>query len=174
MEETLPIELTQPEASLSTEEESTPISEEPSSESEPNAEEATSSEEEVSLLKAEIERLRASISRQEEVQKRVMREMEEFSGLFPAVSIREVPESVWQDVGLGIPLSAAYALYERKNRMEKIRAEEVNRQNAERSAGRAGLHTGNEYYSPDEVRSMSSAEIRANLGKIRESMKKWR
>lgn len=129
---------------------------------------------EISALKEEIDRLRASLSQKEEEQKRVMAEMEEFSRLFPTTPIREVPESVWQDVEMGIPLSAAYALYEKKNRMDRLHAEEVNRLNAERSAGRAGLYTPSEYFSPDEVRTMSPAEVRQNFKKIRESMKRWR
>ncbi len=129
---------------------------------------------EISALKAEIDRLRTSLSQKEEEQKKVMEEMEEFSRLFPTTPIREVPESVWRDVGAGIPLSAAYALYEKKNRIDRLHAEEINRLNAERSAGRAGLHTANEYFSPDEVRSMSPSEVRENFKKIRESMKKWR
>ena len=84
----------------------------------------------------------------------------------------DVPSST--SVGQGIPLSAAYALYEKRSCMDRLYAEEINRQNSQRSAGRAGLYTKGEYFSPDEVRSMSASEVRANYKKIRESMKKWR
>ena len=149
----------------------------PPAEAEKLSEEASptlvSPDEEIASLKAELEQLRATLAQKEEEQKRVTSEMEEFNRLFPTTSVREIPESVWKEVGMGIPLSAAYALYEKKNRMDRIHAEEINRLNAERSAGRAGLHTQNEYFSPDEVRAMSPSEVRENFKKIRESMKKW-
>ena len=53
------------------------------------------------------------------------------------------------------------------------RADEVNRRNASRSAGRVGTNIAPEYYTPDEVRAMSPSEVRENYQKIRASMKKW-
>ena len=135
---------------------------------------SSSPDEEIAALKAELEQLRASLSQKEEEQRRIMAEMEDFSRLFPTTPVREIPESVWKDVASGIPLSAAYALYEKRSSMDRLHAEEINRLNAERSAGRAGLHTPNEYYSPDEVRAMSPSEVRENFKRIRESMKRWR
>ena len=52
-------------------------------------------------------------------------------------------------------------------------ADEVNRRNAARSAGRVGTSLAPEYYTPDEVRAMSPSEVRENYQKIRASMKKW-
>ena len=63
-------------------------------------------------------------------------------------------------------------LREELNKRQK--AEEINRRNAERSAGRAGTSTAPEYYSPDEVRAMSAHEVRENYQKIRAPMKRWR
>ena len=53
------------------------------------------------------------------------------------------------------------------------RADEVNTRNATLSAGRVGTSLAPEYYTPDEVRAMSQAEVRENYEKIRASMKKW-
>ncbi len=130
--------------------------------------------EEILSLRAEVERLRAELSQKTREQERIMEEMGEFNRLFPKIALQDVPAAVWQSVENGIPLSAAYALYEKKNRQDALYAEEINRRNAEQSAGRAGLYTAGEYFSPDEVRSMSPSEVRANYKKIRESMKKWR
>ncbi len=52
------------------------------------------------------------------------------------------------------------------------RRREVNSKNAQASSGRIG-GGGNEYFTPDEVRAMSGAEVRDNYKKIRASMEKW-
>ncbi|MBR2353091.1 MAG: hypothetical protein IKA76_01130 [Clostridia bacterium] len=150
-----------------------PLPEEPSDPT-PAEESSVDSADEIASLQAEVERLRTALTQKEQEQKKIMREMEDFSRFFPTTSVKEIPESVWKDVETGIPLSAAYALYEKKSCMDRLHAEEINRRNAEQSAGRAGLHTSSEYYSPDEVRAMSPSEVRENYKKIRESMKKWR
>ncbi len=150
-----------------------PLEADPPSEEEVPTE-APAEDEDVTHLKEEIDRLRSLLLQKELEQKKVMQEMEEFSRLFPNTSVREIPNEVWQDVDTGIPLSAAYALYEKKNRIDRLHAEEINRRNAAHSAGNAGVHTPNEYFSPDEVRAMSPSEVREHYKKIRESMKKWR
>lgn len=173
-DEIVPEKADSPEESDPLFEASGPSEEEPVEESSEEILEEPSSEEEVATLKAEIDRLRALLEQKEREQKRVMEEMDEFSRLFPNTSVRQIPDEVWQNVDAGIPLSAAYALYEKKSRIDRLHAQEINRQNAERSAGSAGVHTPNEYFSPEEVRAMSPSEVRENFKKIRESMKKWR
>lgn len=130
-------------------------------------------DDEVNKLRREIEQLRSELEHKKQEEEKATQELEEFHRLFPNVAVREIPAPVWNDLQNGIPLSAAYALYEKKNRMDAIRAEEINRQNAERSSGRAGRGTAGEYFSPDEVRAMSRSEVRANYRKIVESMKTW-
>ena len=61
----------------------------------------------------------------------------------------------------------------REELTKRQRADEINRRNAERSAGRAGTNAAPEYFSPDEVRAMSQHEVRENYQKIRASMKRW-
>ncbi|MBQ9783397.1 MAG: hypothetical protein IJW44_02645 [Clostridia bacterium] len=134
---------------------------------------APSSEEELSNLREEVGRLREALAAKEAEQEKTLRELGEFNRLFPEVSIQSVPDQVWHTVGEGIPLSAAYALYEKKQRMDAARAEQINRQNASRSAGRAGRNTAGEYFSPDEVRAMSQKQVHENYAKIMASMKTW-
>ena len=162
------------------EEEAAPISEaeaEPTPEAEaeptPEVEPAPTHEEELETLRREVEQLRASLAEREQEQQRTMREIGEFHHLFPDVSLEEIPEGVWNSVQSGIPLSAAYALYEKKQRRTESRAEEINRKNAARSAGRAGKHTAGEYFSPDEVRAMSQRQVHTNYRAIMDSMKHW-
>lgn len=124
-------------------------------------------------LKEELANLKALLSEKEAKQEKILRELGEFNRLFPEISVKSVPDSVWKSVEGGVPLSAAYALYEQEERLRKYHADEVNRRNASLSAGRAGKNTRGEYFSPDEVRAMTAREVHENYSKIKESMKFW-
>lgn len=128
---------------------------------------------ELDALRAEIAGLRAQLAAKEQERADALQEIERFQQLFPDVAIRDIPDSVWQQRERGIPLNAAYALYERESCMARARAGEINRQNASRSSGRAGVDAAQEFFSPDEVRAMTPKQIRDNYQKIRFSMKKW-
>ena len=128
---------------------------------------------EMDTLRKEIGRLRAELEQKSAEEERIRSEMGEFQQLFPGKSLGDVPDPVWKQVERGIPLSAAYALYEKKSTVDALRADEINRSNAQRSAGRLGQNTAREFFTPDEVRAMSPSEVRDNYKTIRESMKKW-
>lgn len=128
---------------------------------------------ELDTLRKEIGLLRAELEQKSAEQERIRSEMGEFQQLFPNKTLGDVPPPVWQQVERGVPLSAAYALYEKKSTADALRADEINRRNAEHSAGRLGQNTAREFYTPDEVRAMSPSEVRENYKTIRESMKKW-
>ncbi|MBQ8345870.1 MAG: hypothetical protein IJY42_06380 [Clostridia bacterium] len=131
----------------------------------------------VSMLQKELSKLREELTEQTkryEAELARGREREEFSRLFPHVSPSEIPDEVRTDAeAKGLPLAAAYALYEKQQETMRLRGESVNRQNAQRAAGAAGLGTSGEYYTPDEVKRMSPAQVRLHYQTIRESMKKW-
>ena len=131
-------------------------------------------DEDISTLKEEISRLKTMLSQQKETSDRKIREMEEFNTLFPNVSFSQLPSEVTDRVANGIPLAAAYALYEKEQNAEKERAGEINRKNAFLSAGKVGTQTRGEFFTPDEVRAMSPAQVHENYKKIRESMTHWR
>ena len=151
--------------------------EELGAESEPTFGQAPSedapNEDELTRLREEVTQLRDMLSKKEAEQEQILREMGEFNRLFPEIPIKQVPDSVWQRVEGGLPLSAAYALYERETRLSALRAEEINRKNAALSPGKAGKDTAGEYFSPDEVRAMSQKQVHDNYAKIMESMKRW-
>lgn len=128
---------------------------------------------ELDTLRAEVARLRESLEKKEREQAEALRELEEFNRLFPEIPLRQIPSSVWEKRQGGLPLNAAYALYERERARASARADAVNQANAARSAGQAGVHTEREYFSPDEVRAMTPAQVRQNYQRIRESMKTW-
>lgn len=129
--------------------------------------------ESVESLKAEIDRLRTELEESRAVNQRVADDISEFHRLFPNVELGTIPDEVRESVRAGVPLSASYALYEKRLASERERIEAINRQNASRSSGAAGKNTPKEYFSPEEVRSMSQSEVRENYKKIIDSMKKW-
>ena len=103
---------------------------------------------------------------------RTQEECAEFAELFPDTPIDKLPDAVWEDVGRGIPVSAAYALFERRSARAKQIAEEVNLQNRFRSPGALGSARSG-FLTLSEVRSMSPAEVRKNYQRILQSMQKW-
>lgn len=134
---------------------------------ESDAERASRLESELAALKADVEKERAQNSR-------MLAEYAEFSELFPDVSPDKIDDLVWESVKNGVPLAAAYALYDKKRSAEKRSAEAVNEKNSASAAGSVKGAGGDEYFSPAEVRAMSRGEVRANFDKIMSSMKKWK
>ena len=123
----------------------------------------------IESLKAELEGYKSAIAQQEAIAAQI----NEFSELFPKISVRSIPESVWDDVKKGNSLAAAYSIYERRITEAARRIERINAKNAEKSAGVAGKNLTPEFFSADDVRKMSPSEVRANYAKIRRSMEKW-
>ena len=127
----------------------------------------------VKSLKEEIARLRGELEESKLANERISSDISEFYRLFPDGKLENLPNEVREGVRSGIPLTASYALYEKRLEAERERIEAINRKNASLSSGRVGKNTQKEYFSPDEVRSMSQSEVRENYNKIIESMKKW-
>ena len=135
---------------------------------------AESDAERAARLEGELADLRASIDAERAQNSRMLGEYSEFSELFPDVPLESVNESVWESVKKGIPLAAAYALYDKKNEIAAQAAAAVNEKNSAVSAGAVKGGGCDEYYSPAEVRAMSHDQVRANFDKIMASMKKWK
>ncbi|MBE6662238.1 MAG: hypothetical protein E7606_03020 [Ruminococcaceae bacterium] len=149
-------------------EETEPVAEEVVNE--PAAEEVNQSPGENEALRAEVERLRGEVTRLSAWQERTRSEMEEFCSLFPSVSLASLPPEVREQVDAGVPLPAAYALFEKR---ETYRAA-AGKKSAD-SAWRGMNETaGGDYYSPAEVKGMSQKEVHKNYKKIIESMKHWK
>ncbi len=148
---------------------------EESAESETKAE-AEDTEADIPALQEQIKALQGEIARLEQEkqsQERSLREISEFTELFPHIDPRALPDSVWESVKQGVPLAASYAVYEKRLQLEQERIAKINSGNASRSPGKVGTNTASEYFTPDEVRKMSPAEVHANYSKIKASMKKW-
>ena len=123
----------------------------------------------IASLKNELEAYKSAAAQQEAIAKQIT----DFSELFPDITVRSIPDEVWDDVKNGNSLAAAYSVYERRITEAARRIERINAKNAERSAGVAGKNMTQEFFSADDVRKMSPREVRANYAKIRRSMEKW-
>ena len=97
---------------------------------------------------------------------------EQFRSLYPGVTEDTIPDAVWEEARSGLPLEAAYALYERREALRRTAAEAVNKKNAQGAWGRADTEADG-FLSSDEVREMTPEEVRANLARITASMKHW-
>ena len=126
----------------------------------------------IEALNARIWELEELLSQREAVADRMTKECEEFECYFPEVSLRQVPDEVWSRVQAGIPLAAAYALYERGVRNRAQAAQEQNARNAAHLPT-APAPAESRYFSPAQVRAMSRREVRENYDRIFESMRHW-
>ena len=85
-------------------------------------------EEEPSVIEAlqnEIKALKEALEESHLIYNKLSSELIEFSELYPEVSLASIPDSIWESARAGIPLSAAYALAEKKaavNEFGKSRA----------------------------------------------------
>ena len=104
----------------------------------------------VEVLRAEVSELKALLLKREKASAPPT-VTEAFRALYPAVTEEEIPDEVFREAGEGMPLEAAYALYERRQAMRKKTAEAVNRRNAAGGWGRADADDEG-FLSPDEVR----------------------
>ena len=126
----------------------------------------------VDVLRARIRELEEALSQREALADRMTRECEEFEAYFPEVPLRGLPDEVWTRVHAGVPLAAAYALYERGLRNRSLAAQEQNERNA-KSLPDAPAPAQSHYFSPAQVRAMSRREVRENYDRIFESMRHW-
>lgn len=133
--------------------------------------ETQSEEDPMASVRREIASLRALLEQKmRENAKPVVTDT--FRTLYPDVTESDIPDAVWEQARAGLPIEAAYALYERQEALRKAAAEQVNRKNAGNSWGKTEEAT-NGFLSPDEVRGMSREEVRRNYDRILTSMKHW-
>ncbi len=142
------------------------VGEEPIESSDPNEADA------LTELRRELAELKELVVSRGKAAREAMVLTQEFRALYPEVAEGDIPDAVWEEVRGGLALEAAYALWERRERLRRDAAEVANRKNAGGSWGRADA-AGEEFLSPDEVRGMSPREVRENYSRILESMRHW-
>ena len=129
--------------------------------------------EDIGALKEQLSALKEELEQSRAMYDRFHAECMEFSQLYPTVSLSSIPDSIWESVKSGIPLSAAYALAEKKEALARAKAADVNSKNKALSSGSLSTSKSEEFFTPAEVRAMSAPEVRANYAKIITSMSKW-
>ncbi|MCL2518987.1 MAG: hypothetical protein FWF15_10535 [Oscillospiraceae bacterium] len=100
-------------------------------------------------------------------------EEKEFRELYPDVEIEDLPDEVSGHTDEGLPLAAAYALYERKQFMANKKADKVNLENAQKSPGNIkhdGTNDGT--FTFEQIKKMSADEVRRNYDSIIASLEK--
>jgi hypothetical protein len=96
----------------------------------------------------------------------------EFTELFPKVTLEAIPEEVFARAeSENLPLTAAYALYECKIHIEKLKVEEFNKKNAVKSPGKIKHDGATEaIFTLDEIKRMSPAEVAKHYDQIMKSL----
>ena len=125
------------------------------------------------VLREEVRLLREEIGRSQERLARAAIEQAELCELFPDADITNLPDEVSAMAKDGVPIAAAYALFERKKLHLEKKAEMQNLENRLRSCGTLEKEKNN-YFSPEEVRAMSPREVRLHYQAILTSMQKWK
>jgi len=131
---------------------------------------------ELIALREKVEELSAQLREREEIDAanaRMKEELEEFYEYFPSVDPKSVPDEVWEKVKRGASLAATYSLFERKREREEQRSVSHNERMRRMSTGAIEAADSDGYYSPDEVRRMTPAQVRKNYDDIVESMRHW-
>lgn len=134
------------------------------------------SDDELLTLKAEIDALKQELQLRDEREKasaRMLSELSEFGDYFPEVDIYSIPEEIWNQVKNGASLSASYALNLRKIEIERKRVNDLNEKNRRMSTGAIAFGEGEKYYSPNEVKKMTPAQVKSHYDEIVESMRHW-
>ena len=121
---------------------------------------------EIAMLESELESKRAETDRK-------IKEYAEFRELFPRVDPAELDPQVLESVENGVPLCAAYALYEKRMAAKNAAAMAHNKATKRDGFGSVGRGSEGDFYSPDEVRAMTQSEVKQNYQKILRSMKNW-
>ena len=134
------------------------------------------SADEVTLLRNELELLKEELRLRDEKEtasSRILKEITEFEEYFPEVDIHQIPSEIWEQVRKGASLSASFALSLRRLEIEKKKTSDFNEKNRRMSAGSLIQGGGEKYYSPSEVKKMTSAEVKLHYDDILESMRHW-
>ena len=125
------------------------------------------------MLEGEIANLKHELEKKREDIDRKAREYAEFRELFPNVDPDCLDPEVISSVESGIPITAAYALYEKRIAAKNAATAAHNKATKQGGFGSVGRNAEIEYFSPDEVRAMSRSEVRENYNKILRSMSNW-
>ena len=95
-----------------------------------------------------------------------------FKELFPDTDRESIPDAVKAEASeKGLPLIAAYAIYERRRQLAAATAEAHNKANAGRSSGSLGnADNFGESLSIEQIRAMSPSQVRRHYKQIMKTL----
>ncbi len=143
-----------------------------SPEGELSAPSEATTKEQLLAMQAELALLQRQIQQKKDAMERMQREILEFGELYPDHALSELPDDVWESVRAGVPIAAAFALFERRRERTLQQAKESNRENRTRSPGNLG-RPSSDFFTAEEVRAMSPSEVHRHYAAILRSMKSW-
>ena len=124
-------------------------------------------------LLSRITELERQLSEQSASFERRRAELAEFARLFPDADPEALPDEVSKQISSGVPLAAAYALYERVRQLELDAAIAANKRNTERLNSTVIGNAAEPYFSAEEVKRMSASQVKENFSHIKRSMLHW-
>jgi len=126
-------------------------------------------EKELKELREENRRLKSEA----EARARFEKESEELLLLFPEAQTDALPEEVTESHKSGIPLAAAYALWDKRRILAETNAEASNRLNAAASPGPVSNDgSGEGSFTLEEIKRMPVGEVKKHLERIYKSLEK--
>lgn len=112
--------------------------------------------------------------RKEAQKAKLAEEIKLFRELFPDVKSDTIPESVWKDMGGGIPLPYAYALFTAINQGKQSYAEGVNAKNGGMAPPPVGSNDEEGELTMEQVEAMSPEAVKKSFPRILRSLGKWK
>jgi hypothetical protein len=97
-----------------------------------------------------------------------------FREIFPQIAPADIPEEVWIEVGNGVSLPHAYALYMVKQETLDKYANDVNHRNSQSGAVVGGDGATEPIFSKEQVEKMSGKDVKSNYKNILKAMKNWK
>lgn len=112
--------------------------------------------------------------RDKKTNEEMSKDVSRFREIFTDVSADSIPDTVWDDVANGVPLTYAYALYEAESNRINARAESVNARNGNIDAFAVQNGASEPVFTKEQVEKMSGRDVRTNYKSILKAMKNWR
>lgn len=107
------------------------------------------------------------------VKKNLEEELKTLFEIFPDVNVDDIPDEVFEKSNNGKGLAAEYALFYLKEEKKKGEQKEKEEENLKAAPPDVKNATEDAYFTPEDVRGMTEAEIRKNYHTIMKSMEKW-
>ena len=122
-------------------------------------------------LRQELEQLKGEKQQRE----KISAELDRLWEIFPDVTLNDLPDEVWALVEQGESLPGAYCITLCKADAENKKAQQKNHENSLKTPPTVTSHGDNkQYFTREQVESMSRNDVRKNYSAIIESMKHWK